>query len=66
MGDFNARKGGLSDSTENGLLNDFQLTSDSDQQISIWGMKNLGNYIHWIKIPASMVDPSLTYALEMD
>ena len=31
MGDFNAEKGSLSDSTENGLLNDFQLTGDSDQ-----------------------------------
>ena len=31
MGDFNARKGSLSDLTENGLLNDFQLTGDSDQ-----------------------------------
>ena len=31
IGDFNARKGSLSDSTENGLLNDFQLTADSDQ-----------------------------------
>ena len=28
MGDFNARKGSLSDSTKNGLLNDFQLTGD--------------------------------------
>ena len=31
MGDFNARKGSLSDSIENGLLNDFQFTGDSDQ-----------------------------------
>ena len=31
MGDFSARKGSLSDSIENGLLNDFQFTDDSDQ-----------------------------------
>ena len=31
MGDFNARKGSLSDSIENGLSNDFQFTGYSDQ-----------------------------------
>ena len=66
MGDFNARKGSLSDSIENGLLNDFQFAGDSDQTDIHLENEKFGNYIHWIKIPTSMVDPSLTYALQID
>ena len=42
MGDFNARKSSLSDSTEHGLLNNFQFTGDSDQTDIYLGNEKFG------------------------
>ena len=58
MGDFNARKGSLSDSTENGLLNDFQLTGDSDQTDIHLGNEKFGK-LHSLDQITNKYDRSL-------